>query len=112
MHYFNNQNFTTCSPDAFDCYKSLAKNDFGCREPCTGLYAGIMPLSGVAIFRADVRWTGDEDLANDPKLLSLKDNYLKIKEGKLRNIAFNSNATKGGEIKKIDENYSPHVFQK
>ena len=57
---------------------------------------------------------GDEDLSNDPKLLSLKDKYLKIREGKgrLRNIAFNANATKGGEIKKIDENFSHNLFQK
>ena len=56
----------------------------------------------IAIFHADVRWTGEEALANDPKLLSLKDKYLKIREGKgrLRNIAFNANATGGGEIKK------------
>ena len=40
----SHQNFTTCSPDAFNCYKSLAKNDFGCREPCTGLYAGVAPI--------------------------------------------------------------------
>ena len=36
-----NQNYTTCSPDAFTCYTSLAKNNFGCRVPCTGLHAGI-----------------------------------------------------------------------
>ena len=53
----------------------------------------------IAIFHADVRWTGEEALANDPKLLSLKDNYLKIRESRLRNIAFNANAIKGGEIK-------------
>ena len=49
----------------------------------------------------DVRWTGEEELVNDPKLLSLKDDYLKMREGRLRNIAFNANATGGGEIKKM-----------
>ena len=48
---------------------------------------------------ADVRWAGEEDLVNDPKLLSLRDNYLKTRQGSLRNIAFNANATGGGEIK-------------
>ena len=42
---------------------------------------------------------GEEDLVNDPKLLSLKDNYLNIRESRLRNIAFNANAAGGGEIK-------------
>ena len=51
------------------------------------------------MLRADVRWTGEEDLVNDPKLLSLKDDYMKIREGSLRNIAFNANATGGGELK-------------
>ena len=55
------------------------------------------------MLRADVRWTGEEDLVNDPKLLSLKDNYLKIREGRLRNIAFNANAAGGGEINVINE---------
>ena len=59
-------------------------------------------------FPADVRWTGEEDLVNDPKLLSLKDDYLKIREGSLRNIAFNANATGGGVIKKNAENFGSY----
>ena len=38
------QNVTTCSTDAFECHKSLAEKDFGCRDPCTGLYAGILTI--------------------------------------------------------------------
>ena len=57
---------------------------------------------------------GDEDLSNDPKLLSLKDKYLKIREdeGRLRNIAFNANATGGGEIKKLMKILPHNLFQK
>ena len=47
-------------------------------------------------FYADVRYTGEADLANDPKLESLVEVYLKNKENKLRNIAFDANATNGG----------------
>ena len=61
---------------------------------------------------ADVRWAGEEDLVNDPKLLSLRDNYLKIREGSLRNIAFNANATGGGEIKIMRDKNSHNLFQK
>ena len=60
----------------------------------------------LAGFPADVRWTGEEDLVNDPKLLSLKDDYLKIREGSLRNIAFNANAAGGGEIKMMKTFFS------
>ena len=51
---------------------------------------------GLSIFHTDVRWTGEEDLVNDLKLLSLTYDYLKMREGRLRNIAFNANATGGG----------------
>ena len=61
---------------------------------------------------ADVRWTGEEELINDPKLLSLKDDYLKMREGRLRNIAFNGNATGGGEIKKMLTTFSHKLLQK
>ena len=44
----------------------------------------------------DVRWVGEEDLIADAKLLSLKRDYLKIRENRLKNIAFNANATDGG----------------
>ena len=46
----------------------------------------------------DIRWSGEQDLANDPKLASLTENYLNIREERIRNIAFNANATDGGEI--------------
>ena len=62
-------------------------------------------------FHPDVRWTGEEDLVNDPKLSSLKDNYLKMREGSLRNIAFNANAAGGGEIKLI-KTFSHNLLQK
>ena len=65
-----------------------------------------------AMFHADVRRTGEEDLVNDPKLLSLKDDYLKIREGRLRNVAFNANATGGGEIKKLMKILPHNLFQK
>ena len=45
---------------------------------------------------SDVRWAGEEDLVADAKLLSLKRDYLKIREDRLKNIAFNANATDGG----------------
>ena len=45
---------------------------------------------------SDVRWAGEEDLMADAKLLSLKRDYLKIREDRLKNIAFNANATDGG----------------
>ena len=53
----------------------------------------------MARLNADVRWTGDADLANDPKLESLTEKYLKVREGRFRNIAFDANATDGGEFK-------------
>ena len=52
----------------------------------------------MARLNADVRWTGDADLANDPKLESLTEKYLKVREGRFRNIAFDANATSGGEV--------------
>ena len=45
---------------------------------------------------ADVRSAGVEDLVDDPELSSLKEAYLKIREDRLKNIAFNANATDGG----------------
>ena len=45
---------------------------------------------------SDSRWAGEEDLIADAKLLSLKRDYLKIREDRLKNIAFNANATDGG----------------
>ena len=47
----------------------------------------------------DITWTGEADLINDPKLESLTENYLKIRKERIRNIAFNANATSGGEVK-------------
>ena len=54
---------------------------------------------------ADVRWTGDADITNDPKLESLTENYLKIRKGRLRNIAFNANVTGGDEIKQMTNEF-------
>ena len=57
---------------------------------------------------ADVRSAGVEDLVDDPELSSLKEDYLKIRENRLKNIAFNANATYGGAIKIVRKNY--HSF--
>ena len=54
---------------------------------------------------ADVRSAGEEDLVDDPELSSLKEDYLKIREERLKNIAFNANATYGGTIKEMRKNY-------
>ena len=59
------------------------------------LYTVIM--GWYVLHHADIRWSGEQDLANDPKLASLTENYLKIREGQIRNIAFNANSTDGGE---------------
>ena len=58
-----------------------------------------------AIPPTDVRWTGDADITNDPKLESLTENYLKIREGRLRNIAFSANVTGGDEIKQMTNRF-------
>ena len=58
-----------------------------------------------AIPSTDVRWTGDADITNDPKLESLTENYLKIREGRLRNIAFSANVTGGDEIKQMTNRF-------
>ena len=50
------------------------------------------------LHHADIRWSGEQDLANDLKLASLTESYLKIREERIRNIAFNANAKDGGEI--------------
>ena len=73
------------------------------------LAVGILALAFTQVFSpyqfrfdalcADVRWTGDTDLTNEPKLESLTENYLKNRARRLRNIAFNANATHGGEVK-------------
>ena len=49
---------------------------------------------------SDVRWAGEEDLVADAKLLSLKRDYLKIRENRLKNIAFNAKAIGGGSDQK------------
>ena len=49
------------------------------------------------LHHADIRWSGEQDLANDLKLASLTESYLKIREEQIRNIA-NANAKDGGEI--------------
>ena len=46
-----------------------------------------------------MRWTGEEDIEDDPLLKMLQETYLKNREGRLRNIAFDANATEGGENK-------------
>ena len=48
-----------------------------------------------------MRWTGEEDIEDDPRLKMLQETYLKNREGRLRNIAFDANATEGGENKPI-----------
>ena len=51
-------------------------------------------------YTSDVRWAGEEDLIADAKLLSLKRDYLKIRENRLKNIAFNAKAIGGGSDQK------------
>ena len=46
-----------------------------------------------------MRWTGEEDIEDDPLLKMLQETYLKNRERRLRNIAFDANATEGGENK-------------
>ena len=54
---------------------------------------------------ADVRSVGVEDLVDDPDLSLLKEDYLKIREDRLKNIAFNANTTYGGTIQIMRKNY-------
>ena len=49
----------------------------------------------------DMRWTGEADIEDDPRLEKLQESYLKNREQGLRNIAFDANATEGGENKPI-----------
>ena len=41
------------------------------------------------------------DIEDDPDLKRIQESYLKNREEKLRNIAFDGNATEGGENKPI-----------
>ena len=60
---------------------------------------------------SDVRWAGEEDLVADAKLLSLKRDYLKIREDRLKNIAFNANATDGGSDQNEENIFSQFVSE-
>ena len=55
---------------------------------------------------SDVRWAGEEDLVADAKLMSLKRDYLKIREDRLKNIAYNANATDGGSNQNDENRFS------
>ena len=55
---------------------------------------------------------GEEDLVADAKLMSLKRDYLKIREDRLKNIAFDANATNGGMVIKMRRTDSHSLFQK
>ena len=60
---------------------------------------------------SDVRWAGEEDLIADAKLLSLKRDYLMIRENRLKNIAFNANATDGGSDQNEENRFSQFVSE-
>ena len=60
---------------------------------------------------SDVRLAGEEDLVADAKLLSLKRDYLKIRENRLKNIAFNANATDGGSDQNDENRLSKFVSE-
>ena len=49
-----------CSPNAFTCYESLSKDNYGCKVSCTGLYADV---------NADVELEVSDDRAR--KMLSI-----------------------------------------
>ena len=46
-----------------------------------------------------MRWTGEADFEDDPRLEKLQEIYLKNRQQRLRNVAFDANATEGGENK-------------
>ena len=50
-------------------------------------------------FLQDMMWTGEVDIEDDPRLEKLQQIYLKNREPRLRNVAFDANATEGGENK-------------
>ena len=60
---------------------------------------------------SDVRWAGEEDLVADAKLLSLKRDYLNIRENRLKNIAFNADATDGGSDQNEENIFSQFVSE-
>ena len=62
-------------------------------------------------YTSDVRWADEEDLVADAKLLSLKRDYLKIREDRLKNIAFNANATDGGSDQNEENRFSQFVSE-
>ena len=41
LSLFQSQDFDFCTPIAFDCYTTIAKNITGCDVSCTGLYADV-----------------------------------------------------------------------
>ena len=74
---------TYCTPAAFTCNTNVSKLDFGCKKSCTGLYA-------------DVQVTEVKDLAGDPQILNIIEEYKRYKYSFARNIIFDADmSTKG-----------------
>ena len=74
---------TYCPPAAFTCNTNVSKLDFGCKKSCTGLYA-------------DVQVTEVKDLADDPQILNIIEEYKRYKYSFARNIIFDADmSTKG-----------------
>ena len=73
-----------CTPATYSCYSSFAREDFGCRESCTGLYA-------------DVLHTEDMESLNNPRLISIMEEYQRYKASYVRNIQFDGEMSNKGE---------------
>ena len=73
---------TLCSPAAMACYTQVAREDFGCRDSCTGLYA-------------DVEYTKD---ATDIGYEHVVEEYFRYKATFARNIQFDGQSKINGEF--------------
>ena len=75
-----------CTPGALTCNDKVSKLDFGCKKSCTGLYA-------------DVLVTEAKDLAKDPQILNIIEEYKRYKYSFARNIIFDADmSTKGNSL--------------
>ena len=77
------QNFTVCTPASAPCYKRVADGASHCMRACTGLYA-------------DIGWTEGAQMMEDPKLVSLQEEYTRHKAARARNIELDMDSPNGG----------------
>ena len=84
---FTEHSVLYCPPAAFSCYSNISTQDFACLNSCTGWYA-------------DVEYSKDTDLINDPQVAAIIEEYQKYKYKYARNVVFDGAQKSYGRLVK------------